>query len=80
MCAYPYNFFPSMEGNGVIKNCVTRLIRRRKLIGVTQMFIQPSFACMVFQKNHELTKQPIKFKKILFCQNNNCFVLIYLDR
>ena len=32
------HFFSSFEGNGIIKNCVTRLIRGRKLISVTQFF------------------------------------------
>ena len=30
------HLFPSFEGNWVIENCVTRLIRGKKLIGVTQ--------------------------------------------
>ena len=33
------HFFPSFERNGVIKNCVTRLIRGRKLISMTQSLL-----------------------------------------
>ena len=32
----PLHFFSSFEGNGVIKNYVSRLTRERKSIGVTQ--------------------------------------------
>ena len=32
------HFFPSFEENGVIKNYVTRLIRRRKWISMTQNY------------------------------------------
>ena len=37
------HFFTSFEGNGVIKNYVTRLIRGRKLISVTQSYIKGCF-------------------------------------